>query len=167
MARNMANTTRKNTEYLTHASLIAALYVTLTLISNLAGLANGAIQLRLSEMLTILPIFTQAALPGLAVGCALANLITGCALWDIVFGTLATVIGAIGTYYIGRKYPYAGPLFPIAANALIVPKVLQIVYGAEGSYWYFMLTVGIGEILSCGVLGILLYRILLRAKIFK
>ncbi len=158
---------KNNTLYLTQASLIAALYVVLTIISNFAGLASGVIQLRLSEMLTILPVFTSAAIPGLAVGCAVANLATGCALWDVVFGTLATTLGALGTYYIGRKYPYAGPAFPIAANALIVPKVLQVVYGAEGTYWYFMLTVGIGEILSCGVLGIILYRMLKKTKIFE
>ena len=158
---------KNNTLYLTQASLIAALYVVLTTISNFAGLASGVIQLRISEMLTILPVFTSAAIPGLAVGCAVANLATGCALWDVVFGTLATTLGALGTYYIGRKYPYAGPAFPIAANALIVPKVLQVVYGAEGTYWYFMLTVGIGEILSCGVLGIILYRMLRKTKIFE
>lgn len=158
---------KNNTLYLTQASLIAALYVMLTIISNFAGLASGVIQLRLSEMLTIIPVFTPAAIPGLAVGCAVANLATGCALWDVVFGTLATTLGALGTYYIGRKYPYAGPAFPIAANALIVPKVLQVVYGAEGTYWYFMLTVGIGEILSCGVLGIILYRVLKKTKIFE
>ena len=158
---------KNNTLYLTQASLIAALYVMLTVISNFAGLASGVIQLRLSEMLTILPVFTPAAIPGLAVGCAVANLATGCALWDVAFGTLATTLGALGTYYIGRKFPYAGPAFPIAANALIVPKVLQVVYGAEGTYWYFMLTVGIGEILSCGVLGIILYRVLKKTKIFE
>ena len=158
---------KNNTLYLTQASLIAALYVMLTIISNFPGLASGVIQLRLSEMLTILPVFTPAAIPGLAVGCAVANLATGCALWDVAFGTLATTLGALGTYYIGRKYPYAGPAFPIAANALIVPKVLQVVYGAEGTYWYFMLTVGIGEILSCGVLGIILYRVLRKTKIFE
>ena len=158
---------KNNTLYLTQASLIAALYVMLTIISNFAGLASGVIQLRLSEMLTILPVFTPAASPGLAVGCAVANLATGCALWDVAFGTLATTLGALGTYYIGRKFPYAGPAFPIAANALIVPKVLQVVYGAEGTYWYFMLTVGIGEILSCGVLGIILYRVLRKTKIFE
>lgn len=156
----------KDTLYLTRASLIAALYVMLTIISNFAGLANGVIQLRLSEMLTILPVFTPAAIPGLAIGCCIANLVTGCALWDIVFGTLATTLGAVGTYYIGRKQPYAGPIAPIAANALIVPKVLQIVYGAEGTYWYFMLTVGIGEILSCGLLGIILYRVLRKTDVF-
>lgn len=151
---------------LTRASLIAALYVALTLIANVMGLASGAIQLRLSEMLTILPVFTKAAIPGLTTGCVVANLITGCAPWDIAFGSLATFLGALGTYYIGRKLPAAGPIFPILSNSLIVPKVLQIVYGAEGTYAYFVLTVGIGELLSCGVLGLLLYRVLKKNDIF-
>lgn len=151
---------------LTRASLIAALYIVLTLIANTAGMASGVIQIRLSEMLTILPVFTWAAVPGLTVGCIVANLITGCALWDIVFGSLATLLGALGTYYIGRRRPFIGPLFPILSNSLIVPKVLQLVYGAEGSYAYFVLTVGIGEALSCGVLGIVLYKLLRKTHIF-
>lgn len=151
---------------LTRASLIAALYIVLTLIANMAGMASGVIQIRLSEMLTILPVFTWAAVPGLTVGCIVANLITGCALWDIVFGSLATLLGALGTYYIGRRRPLIGPLFPILSNSLIVPKVLQLVYGAEGSYAYFVLTVGIGEVLSCGVLGIVLYKQLRKTHIF-
>lgn len=151
---------------LTRASLIAALYIVLTLIANTAGMASGVIQIRLSEMLTILPVFTWAAVPGLTVGCIAANLITGCALWDIVFGSLATLLGALGTYYIGRRRPFIGPLFPILSNSLIVPKVLQLVYGAEGSYAYFVLTVGIGEALSCGVLGIVLYKLLRKTHIF-
>lgn len=151
---------------LTRASLIAALYIVLTLIANMAGMASGVIQIRLSEMLTILPVFTWAAVPGLTVGCIVANLITGCALWDIVFGSLATLLGALGTYYIGRRRPLIGPLFPIHSNSLIVPKVLQLVYGAEGSYAYFVLTVGIGEVLSCGVLGIVLYKLLRKTHIF-
>lgn len=151
---------------LTRASLIAALYVVLTLIANLAGLASGVIQLRLSEMLTILPVFTRAAVPGLTIGCIIANIITGCALWDIVFGSLATFLGALGTYYVGRKKPRLGPIFPIVSNTLIVPKVLQLVYGAEGAYIYLVLTVGIGEVLSCGLLGMLLYKLLRNADIF-
>lgn len=151
---------------LTRASLIAALYIVLTLIANTAGMASGVIQIRLSEMLTILPVFTWAAVPGLTVGCIAANLITGCALWDIVFGSLATLLGALGTYYIGRRRPFIGPLFPILSNSLIVPKVLQLVYGAEGSFAYFVLTVGIGEALSCGVLGIVLYKLLRKTHIF-
>ena len=132
----------------------------------MAGLASGAVQIRLSEVLTILPLFTWAAVPGLTIGCVLANMLTGCALWDIVLGSCATFIGAVGTYYIGRKKPVLGPIFPIAANMIIVPFVLQYVYGAEGSYWYFFLTVGIGEIISCGVLGWILYKALKKRNIY-
>ena len=151
---------------LTRASLIAALYVVLTLIANLVGLASGVIQLRLSEMLTILPVFTWAAVPGLTIGCVIANIITGCALWDVVFGSLATFLGALGTYYIGRKKSKLGPIFPIVSNTIIVPKVLQIVYGAEGAYIYLAVTVGNGEVLSCGLLGLLLYKLLKNTDIF-
>ena len=156
----------KKTLNLTWAALIAALYVVLTFVSNAAGLASGAIQVRLSEMLTVMPLFTWAAVPGLAAGCVLANFLTGCALWDVVFGSLATFLGALGTYYIGRKKPVLGPVFPIVSNALTVPLVLQYVYGLEGSYWYFMATVGAGEVISCGVLGWLLYKGLRRTGIF-
>ena len=156
----------KKTLNLTWAALIAALYEVLTFVANLVGLASGAIQVRLSEMLTILPLFTWAAVPGLAIGCVLANMLTGCALWDIVFGSIATLLGALGTYYIGRRKPVLGPIFPIVSNALIVPLVLQYVYGLEGSYWYFMATVGAGEIIYCGFLGWLLYKGVTRAEIF-
>ena len=156
----------KKTLNLTWAALIAALYVVITFVANAAGLASGAIQLRLYEMLTILPLFTWAAVPGLAIGCVLANMLTGCALWDIVFGSIATLLGALGTYYIGRRKPVLGPVFPIVSNALIVPLVLQYVYELEGSYWYFMATVGAGEIISCGVLGWLLYKALRSTGIF-
>ena len=156
----------KKTLNLTWAALIAALYVVLTFVANAAGLASGAIQVRLSEMLTILPLFTWAAVPGLPIGCVLANFLTGCALWDVVFGPIAPLLGALGTYYIGRRKPALGPVFPIVSNALIVPLVLQYVYGLEGSYWYFMVTVGAGEIISCGFLGWLLYKGVKRTGIF-
>ena len=149
---------KEKTLQLTRAALIAALYVILTFLSQLFGLASGAIQFRLSEALTCMPLFYKEAIPGLWVGCVLANLLTGCAMWDIVFGSLATFLGAVGSYYIGRKKPALGPIFPIAANMLIVPAVLQHVYGAPESYWYLMITVGIGEIACCGVLGFILYK---------
>ncbi|MCI8609835.1 MAG: QueT transporter family protein [Firmicutes bacterium] len=148
------------------AGLIAALYVLLTYLANLLGLASGAIQIRISEALTILPIFTGAAVPGLFIGCLLANLLTGCAFWDIVFGSLATLIGAIGTYYIGRKVPVLGPVFPILANCIIVPPVLMYVYGVTDAYWYLVLTVGIGEVICCGLFGWILYQALKKRKIF-
>ena len=143
---------------MTRAALIAALYVILTFISQIFGLASGVVQFRLSEALTCMPLFYREAIPGLWIGCVLANLLTGCAVWDIVFGSAATLLGAVGTWYIGRKKPLLGPLFPILSNMLIVPLVLRYVYGAEGSYWFLMVTVGAGEIVCCGILGMLLYK---------
>ena len=134
------------------SAMIAALYVALTFVANMAGLANGAVQLRLSEALTVLPVFTPAAIPGLFGGCALSNLLTGCAVWDIVAGSLATLLGAIGTRLL-RRYRALCLLPPILANVLIVPFVLAWVYMMEGTIPFFMLTVGVGEVLSCGVLG--------------
>lgn len=149
---------KEKTLYLTRAALIAAFYVVLTFVSQFFGLASGVIQFRLSEALTCMPLFYREAVPGLAVGCVLANLLTGCALWDIIFGSLATFLGAVGTYYIGRKKPVMGPVFPIISNMVIVPLVLQHVYGAQDSYLFLMLTVGIGEFVCCGLLGGGLYK---------
>lgn len=149
---------KEKTLHLTRAALIVALYVILTFLAQIFGLASGAIQFRLSEALTCMPLFYKEAIPGLWIGCILANLLTGCAMWDIVFGSVATLLGALGTYYIGRKKPVMGPVFPIASNMLIVPAVLQQVYGSADSYWFLMVTVGIGEIVCCGLLGMLLYK---------
>ncbi len=147
--------------------IIAALYVVLTLIANALGLANYEIQVRFSEALTILPFFTPAAIPGLFAGCLLSNILTGCAIWDIVFGSLATLIGAIGTWWISHKTKlpamakiYFSPLPPIIANVIVVPQVLSRVYMLPGTILYFSLTVGAGEVISCGILGLLLLFVL-------
>ena len=157
----------KKTKAITQASLIAALYVALTYLANLLGLASGAIQIRFSEALTVLPLFTAAAIPGLTLGCLLANLLTGCALWDVIFGTLATLLGALGTRYLSQKSKWLAPVFPILANTLIVPFVLTYVYGLTDAMWYLFLTVAIGEILSCGMLGIPLAGAIEKSKLFK
>lgn len=140
--------------------LIAALCVVLTCFINAFSLASGAIQVRISEALTILPLFTPAAVPGLFVGCIVSNLITGCAPLDIVFGSIATLLGAVGTRLLRKRNHFLAPIPPIISNTLIVPFILSYVYGYPGSIYYFMLTVGIGEILSAGVLGLLLYPII-------
>ena len=145
--------------YLTQGAIISALYVVLTLLANMLGLASFAIQVRFSEALTVLPIFTPAAIPGLFIGCLISNLLSGCVIWDVIFGSLATLIGALGTYLL-RKYTVAALLPPILSNVLIVPFVLVYAYGIEGTLPFFMLTVGIGEIISCGVLGYLLLAFL-------
>lgn len=145
----------KKINFLTQAAMIAALYVVLTLAINAFGLASGAIQVRVSEALTILPYFTPAAIPGLFIGCLLSNTITGCALFDIIFGSIATLLGAVGTYLL-RRHKWLAPVPPIIANTIIVPFVLSYVYGTPGTIPYLMLTVGIGEVISCGVLGMVL-----------
>lgn len=147
------------TLFITQAAIIAALYVVLTMLANALGLANYAIQLRFSEALTILPFFIPAAIPGLFLGCLISNLLTGAIVWDVIFGSLATLLGAVGTYLL-RKNKWLAPLPPIVANTIIVPFVLYYAYQIPGSVPYFMLTVGLGEVLSCGVLGMLLLFVL-------
>lgn len=140
--------------FLTQAAMIAALYVVLTFIANALGIASGNIQVRFSEALTILPYFTPAAIPGLFTGCLLSNLLTGGALPDIIFGSLATLIGALLTYKLSRN-KWLAPIPPIVSNAVIIPPVLLYAYGLR-PLWFNFITVTIGEIISCGILGMLL-----------
>lgn len=158
----------RRVKYITQAAMIAAIYVVLTLFVSAFNLASGAIQIRISEALTVLPAFTPAAIPGLFIGCFISNLISGGMLLDVIFGSLATLLGALGTYLL-RKWKWAVPIPPILANTLIVPFVLAYVYHFPGGVPYFMATVGIGEIISCGVLGMIVYNILAKYRnvIFK
>ena len=157
----------KNVTMITQGAIIAALYVVLTMIANAMGLANQAIQIRFSEALCILPFFTVAAIPGLTVGCLISNMLTGAMVWDVLFGSLATLLGAIGTYLL-RKNKVLMMFPPVVANAVIVPFVLRYGYGitwmlgeVEWSIPYFAITVGIGEIISvCGLGGMLLKALL-------
>ena len=144
------------TVFLCQGAIIAALYVVLTYAAKLFGLDSGVIQVRVSEMLCILPIFTPAAIPGLYLGCLISNLLTGAVWLDIIAGPIATLIGALGTYLL-KKYPIVATLPPVAANALIVPFVLAYGYGIEETIPFMMLTVGIGEVISVCVLGTGLY----------
>lgn len=164
------------------AGLIAAVYVALTYVSALLGLASGAIQVRISEALCILPLFTPAAIPGLFIGCAIANTLTGSLPFDILFGSLATLLGALGAYWIGKQIQKHNnktsrnvlgklliPLPNFLTNIIIVPWVLRFVYGDTAAIWFLTLTVGIGELIAGIGLGlILLFTLEKRAKnIFK
>lgn len=143
--------------FLTLSGVIAAQYVVLTLVSAGVGLASGMVQVRLSEALTVLPCFTKAAVPGLFVGCMIANVISGCAFWDVVFGSLATLLGAFGTRMF-RRNRYLSVACPILSNTIIVPFILAYVYDVNAAIPYLMLTVGAGEIISCGVLGLVVHK---------
>lgn len=158
---------QKHTLYTVHAAMIAAAYVVLTAIAAGFNLASGAIQVRFSEALTILPFFTPAAVPGLALGCLLSNILTGCALPDVIFGTLATLLGALGTRFL-RKNRWACCWPPVIANALIIPFVLTYAYHIPGGIPYLMLTVGAGEVIACVVFGQILITALMPVrKIFR
>ncbi len=154
----------KKVKFLTHAAIIAAIYVLLTLIARLFGLDSGVVQVRFSEALCVLTAFTSAAVPGLAVGCMISNFLVGGALWDIIFGSIATLIGAALGYLL-RRYIWLVPLPTVISNALIIPPVLMTVYGAKESFLFLFATVGIGEIISAYILGMLLYSALKRTKI--
>ena len=183
------NATLKRTSvlFITQAAVIAALYVVLSMLSEAVGLCSGVIQCRISEALTILPAFVSPAVPGLYVGCLLTNLISSESIWDIIFGPVATLIGALGTYLIGRAVraralrKTAGDaagnrnsvfriviltvmfaLPPIIANAVIIPPVLKFSLGLEDAFWFIVVTVAAGEIIACGIFGGLLLAALLR-----
>ena len=153
---------RARTASLTQAAVIATLYIVLTFLANLFGLANYAVQIRFSESLCILPYFTKAAIPGLFIGCLLSNIMTGCAIPDILFGSLATLIGSLVTYFL-RKYKWTAPIGPIVSNALIIPFVLLYAYGIQ-PLWFSFVTVTVGEIISCGLLGMILLKSLDRYR---
>lgn len=145
---------QKKTKKLMLSALVAALYVVLTYVSSLFGLSSGVIQLRLSEALNVLALYSFSAVPGLAVGCLIANLLTGSVLWDIVFGSLATFLGACGAYLL-RKNRFLALACPVLSNTLIIPFVLKYAYGFPETFWFLFLTVGLGELVSCMGIGLL------------
>lgn len=143
------------------AAMIAAIYIVLTLM--LIPLGYGPVQFRVSEALCILPYFTPAAIPGVFVGCLLSNALGGAVILDVVFGSLATLIGAVGSYLL-RRFRWAVCIPPIVSNTLIIPWILRFAYGNDQMIPYMMVTVGIGEVLAIGVLGNLLMMSLERYK---
>ena len=154
----------KNTSirFLARSAMIAALYVALTLVSAMLGMSSGAVQVRLAEALCVLPVFTAAAIPGVTIGCFIANLLTGGTIWDLTIGVLATLIGAL-LARVGRRWKYLASLPTILSNAFLLPPVLILagfIPATAVSCYVTMLTVGLGEVIACGVLGTLLVRYL-------
>lgn len=149
-------------QFMAQAAMIAAIYVVITLI--FAPFSYKEVQIRLSEALTILPVFTPAAIPGLFVGCLISNILGGCIVPDIIFGSLATLVGAVFTYTLRNKNKYLAPVPPVIANMLIVPFILRFGYQIPLPIPMMMVTVGIGEIISCGLLGMILYTALYKYK---
>ena len=152
--------------FMVHAAAIAAIYVVLTML--FAPISFGPVQFRISEALCILPYFTPAAVPGVFLGCLLSNLLCGAAALDVIFGSLATLIGALGTYAL-RRHKFLLTLPPVLSNAIIIPFVLKYVYypdvayhlfGIDVSILFYAVTVGVGEIISVCLFGSILLRVL-------
>ena len=166
---------KKNTQWIVQGALIGALYVVLTVA--VAPIGFGVVQFRISEALTILPLFSPAAVPGLFVGCIIANLIgmfMGLNLAiDILFGSLATLLAAILTRGLRRitvkGFPALSFLPPVVMNALIVGLELALFLpqDARVAFWFAALTVGGGELAVVVVLGIPLYLVVRRLNIFR
>lgn len=132
---------RNYIKFLARTGIIAALYTVLTLL--VLPLASGAIQIRVSEGLCLLPLIFIEAIPGLAVGCLIANLITSCALFDILLGSLVTLVSAVFTFFVGKiikNVPLKiiiGGLFPVVLNAVFLPLIWSVCYGA-GEFVYLV-----------------------------
>lgn len=162
----MKTKNQKHIFNLCFAATIAALYTVLTLISAIFGLSSGAIQIRLSEALCVLPVFSPSAISGVTIGCLISNILTSGNPLDIIFGTLATLIGAFGGYFL-RKHKWLVPLPTVVANTVIVPLV--IFYGfkvTDKALPILMITVGLGELIAAYLFGILLLTALQKRNIF-
>ena len=154
---------KKRTMFVDKAGVIAAVYVVLTLVSAMFGLSSGVIQVRISEAMSFLPFITPAAIPGLTIGCLISNSIAGGVPLDIVFGSVATLLGAVGAWALGKAFKKRKTFGMVIAtlpnaisNTVIIPWVLKFACGAEDAIPFMMLTVGIGEIIACVVLGVVL-----------
>jgi len=168
----------QRTQYMVQGAVIAAIYTALTLLAAAVNLAYGPIQFRFSEALTILPIFTPAAIPGLAIGCLLSNIWSGYGVADMVFGTAATLLAAIATRMVRnirfKNVPYLAPLPPVLINAVIVGLEISILSPGGfvwATFWSMALSVGADELVICYVLGLPLASALERTgasnKIFR
>lgn len=169
--------TKKSVVYLAQAGLIAAIYVVLTFLANALGVGSMAVQCRFSELLTILPVFTSAAVPGLAVGCFLGNLSSPLGPVDWIFGTAATLLGALLTYALRnirwKGLPVVSSLMPVICNAVIISFEItclgtsnQLALANFGAQMFFTNAglVGLGELIMCTGGGLVLFYALNRSK---
>ena len=137
-------------------AIIAALYIALTLVFQ--PISFGALQLRISEAFTLLPVLFPEAVPGLTIGCLLSNLLAGANPYDVVFGTLATLLAALLTRWLRRNH-WLAALPPVVCNGVIIGLVLTYAYGID-ALWLNMLTVSLGQAVVCYALGVPLVKAL-------
>lgn len=160
-----------STRDLTLAAMVAALYAVMSYFGNIFGLTFGPIQFRFAEALTVLPFLFPATVPGLFVGCLITNLLSPYGPLDIVVGSAATLIAALWTSRVKNRW--MAPLPPVICNAVLVG--FTIGWAEAGGFtaalpaaWVFNgLTVGLGELGACYVLGMLLLYVLPRVRYFR
>ncbi|WP_373899072.1 QueT transporter family protein [Haloimpatiens sp. FM7315] len=161
--------TSKKIRGLLLASMIAAIYAALTI--SFSFMSFGVVQYRIAEGLTILPFFTPYAVFGLTIGCLISNIISPVGSLDLIFGTLATLIAAIATYYIGKSSfkfkKFLAPLPAVISNAIIIGLLLKYVYVPTMPLWVIMLQVALGEIVCCYAIGLPLIAIIEKNPIIK
>lgn len=155
----------KKTLFIVQAAIIAALYTALTMIFMPISFGHNIFQIRVSEILTILPALMPASIPGLFIGCIVSNILGGFGPIDIIFGSLATLLSAFVSRSL-RKYPALVPLPPLVFNALIVGTYLKYLYMMDVPLAISIGWVALGEFVSCYVLGLPLLLILRRNRAF-
>ena len=160
----MKKMTTQSIRNLAYGAMIAALYALTTVL--LAPISYGDTQFRVSEALTLLPMLTPAAVPGLFLGCLIANLLGSGVWYDVIFGSLTTLAAALLTRRLKDK-PFLASLPPVILNGLIVGGVVYFAYeytpGAPVSAAQLLLTMGsvaLGEAVACCVLGVILMKAL-------
>lgn len=147
----------KRSFYLTRAAVIAAIYVVLVFVFQ--STSFGPIQFRVAEALTILPYFTSAAIPGVSIGCLLSNILFGSSLLDIVFGSAATLFAAYLSYQL-KENKFLVPIPPILINSIVIPWIIKATATTASlevsPIPIMMLSVGVGQLVSAGILGMIL-----------
>jgi uncharacterized membrane protein len=154
-----------SSRYLVQGAVIAALYAALTII--LMPISYGAVQIRVSEALTILPAVSPAAVPGLFVGCFIANIVGPNGAVDTILGSLATLLAAYVTYKLRYKPVFILPLPAVLANGIIIGSMLYFVYGVPMPCWVVILWVSIGEAVACYGIGLPLLKYIRMRKLFN
>ena len=146
---------RFTVKFITAGGVIAALYIALTAL--FAPISFGAIQFRVSEALTLLPILTPAAVPGLFIGCLLSNLVLGSPWQDVIIGSLASLLAAFLTRTFRRSH-WLAALMPVLMNGLLVGGMLSVVLALP--FWATASTVALGEAAVVYMLGIPLIQLM-------
>ncbi|MDP4119229.1 MAG: QueT transporter family protein [Bacillota bacterium] len=161
--------TKSKVRGITLAAVIAAFYTVLTVLPGISILSYGPLQFRISEALTVLPIFTPWAIPGLTIGCFVSNIFSTAGPMDMLFGTAASLIAAIATYLLRDRKRWIALIPPVVVNGVIIGTMITVFYMDAGKQFqtmllYNMFTVAAGEAGVCYILGLPLAAYINRNK---